>query len=74
MCCVCLSQINQYLLIKTLGKGTFAKVKLGQDNDGVKWALKRMDMKSLRKKNKLNSLRSEIGTLAHTRDFLFIVW
>lgn len=44
--------INQYIVARTLGKGSFSTVKLCTDkNTGTKYAIKQMNKKMLKKKN-----------------------
>jgi len=44
--------INNYVVEKTLGKGSFAEVKLCRENKtGVKYAIKQMNKRELKKKN-----------------------
>ena len=44
--------INQYVVEKSLGSGSFAEVKLCKDqNTGIQYALKQMNKKKLRSMN-----------------------
>ncbi|KAK8889659.1 hypothetical protein M9Y10_034412 [Tritrichomonas musculus] len=58
-------QINQYLIIRKLGEGSYSKVYLGQDqNTNEYYALKRIQLKSLSKVSTgIDQLQFEIETL-----------
>ena len=58
-------QINQYLIIKTLGEGSFAKVYLAQDtNTKKKFALKRFKLKELQHiESGVSQLEREISVI-----------
>ena len=43
--------VNNYIIEKTLGEGSFAQVKLCKDkNNGIQYALKQMNKKELKRK------------------------
>ena len=56
-------RVNQYELTVTLGKGSFATVKLGQNREGSQFAVKVMDTEHLRKKHVLADVNEEIAIL-----------
>ena len=60
------STIDQYTLLKTLGAGVSAKVKLAQDAEGKKFALKIFDITNPNVTQKtVDLLRDEVNVYKH---------
>ncbi|EPZ32745.1 Protein kinase, catalytic domain-containing protein [Rozella allomycis CSF55] len=61
-------RIGQYMLIKTLGQGTFAKVKLAEDvNTKQKFAIKIIDKKGIKGQKSSISIKRELHLLKYLR-------
>ena len=66
--------INSYMVEKTLGKGTFATVYLCKEtNSNIRYALKSMNKKYLKKKNFYDCLLEELKVLS-TLEHPNIIW